>query len=214
MKARTIIVAFACLGLALAAMNISSKEITLPVDHSVLRPSHLPGYALAEQKCGICHSADYINYQAPGLSQAQWTAEMTKMQHTYGAPLDDRDIASIGAYLAVAYGSARATNASVIAASPAQDKATGDEQSTESIDVAALLEANACSTCHAVDRKIIGPSFHQVATKYTSDPDATAKVSQAISNGGVGRWGDVPMPPMPGLSDAELNALVRHILEQ
>ncbi|MEO6075914.1 MAG: hypothetical protein ABIP56_03830, partial [Dokdonella sp.] len=70
MIAKAVIVSLTCLGLALAAAPAPSKEITLPTDHSALRTSNLPGYALAQQKCGICHSANYINYQAPGLSQA------------------------------------------------------------------------------------------------------------------------------------------------
>ena len=214
MKANALIVAFVSMGLALAAATASSKEITLPVDHSVLRASDLPGYALAQKKCGICHSADYVNYQARDLGQTQWTAEMTKMQQVYGAPLDDQDIASIGAYLAVAYGSANATDASVIAASSIKEKTVRDEQATAAIDVVALLDANACSTCHAIDHKIVGPSFHEVAVRYTSVSDAKAKVVASIRNGGVGRWGDVPMPPIPGLSDAQLNALASHILEQ
>ena len=53
-------------------------------DTSTLRASDLPGYAIALQKCGICHSADYISFQPPGMDLAQWTAEMTKMQHSYG----------------------------------------------------------------------------------------------------------------------------------
>lgn len=168
MKANAIVIWSACVGLALVTLSASSKEIILPTDHSSLRPSDLPGYALARQKCAICHSADYINYQAPGLSQAQWTAEAKKMQHAYGAALDEQEIKSIGAYLAVAYGSAKATDASVIAASA---KATmDDENPNAAMDVQALLNANACVGCHAVDRKVVGPAFHEVAAKYKAQP--------------------------------------------
>lgn len=214
MKVKTVIVVLACLGLALAAAAASSKEIILPVDHSVLRTSDLPGYALAQQKCGICHSADYVNYQAPGLSQAQWTAEMTKMQHVYGAPLDEQDIASIGAYLAVAYGSAKASDADVIAASSVVKNAVRGEKPTAVMDVANLLDANACSSCHAPDKRIVGPAFHEIAAKYKTVSDARAKLVASIRNGGVGRWGDVAMPPMPGLSDAQVEALASHVLAQ
>ena len=212
MKANSIIFQFACFALTLVSVSVSSKEITLPVDHSSLRPSDLPGYALAEQKCGICHSADYINYQAPGLSQKQWTAEANKMQHSYGAPLDERDIASIGAYLAVAYGSAKASDADVIAASPKPAK--DDENPNAAIDVQALLNSNACVGCHAVDRKVVGPAFHEVAAKYKANPDAMANVIASIRNGGVGRWGDVPMPPMPALTEAQAKALATYVLKQ
>ena len=212
MKPNIVIVWFACMGLALAAASGSSKGITLPPDHSALRTSSLPGYALAQQKCSVCHSADYINYQAPNLSQAQWTAEVHKMQKVYGAPLDEQDITSIGAYLAVAYGSAKATDASVIAASA--KAAMDDENPNAAIDVQALLNSNACVGCHAVDRKVVGPAFHEVAAKYKAQPDAEATLIAAIRNGGVGQWGDVPMPPMPALTDAQAKALATYVLKQ
>jgi mono/diheme cytochrome c family protein len=97
----------------LAAAGAAAAGITLPPDNSKLRPSTLPGYALAQQKCGICHSADYISHQPPGLGQADWTAEKGKMQHSYGAPLSPDEIALIGADLAVAYGSAKASDTGV-----------------------------------------------------------------------------------------------------
>ena len=99
--------------ISLAAAGAAAAGITVPPDNSKLRPSTLPGYALAQQKCGICHSADYISHQPPGLSQAQWTAEMGKMQRSYGAPLNRDEIALMGADLAVAYGSAKASDTGV-----------------------------------------------------------------------------------------------------
>lgn len=94
-----------------------SFPLILPTDTSMLRQSELPGYAIVQQKCGICHSADYVSYQTPGMSQAQWNAEMTKMQHSYGAPINEDEIKLIGAYLAVTYGSASKEDASVVALS-------------------------------------------------------------------------------------------------
>ena len=82
------------------------RTITLPAEDAALKPSALPGYAVAQQKCGICHSADYVDYQPPGMTLAQWTAEMKKMKALYGAPLDDREIDLLAAYLATTYGDA------------------------------------------------------------------------------------------------------------
>ena len=129
------------------------RTIQLPEDQSKLRESSLPGYALALQKCGICHSADYVSYQPPGQSQAQWTAEMKKMQHSYGAPISEIDIEVIGAYLAVAYGSATANDDDMIAASALVAKESVN--TTEKIDVQALLKANACLGCHAITHFLI-----------------------------------------------------------
>jgi hypothetical protein len=144
---------------ALAAPN----EIKLPPETAKLRPSKLPGYALALQKCMICHSVDYIDYQPPGMNQTQWTAEVAKMQHAFGAPISDDEVKQIGAYLAVVYGTAKATDASVMAASnaattPAAAASSASAETTTSmsstaIDVQALLNAHACLGCHAIDKK-------------------------------------------------------------
>ena len=86
------------------------KTITLPGETARLRESTLPGYAVAAQKCQICHSVDYINYQPPGMTEAQWTAEMVKMQHLYGAPIDEQEIKLLATYLATIYGDAKSVS--------------------------------------------------------------------------------------------------------
>ncbi len=93
-----------------------SKQITLPTETAELPKSDLPGYRLATQKCLICHSVDYIRYQPPGMNQTQWTAEVAKMKHAYGAWLSEAEIKSIGAYLAVVFGTAKETDSMVKAA--------------------------------------------------------------------------------------------------
>ena len=143
----------------------------------------------------------------------QWTAEMKKMQHSYGAPIDEQEIRSIAAYLAVAYGSANASDEAVIAASASKPAAIAKTTSA-AIDVDELLNANACLGCHAIDTKIVGPSFHDIAAKYTGQANAELKLSTSIKNGGAGKWGQVPMPPMASLSDEEASALAVYILGQ
>jgi hypothetical protein len=86
-------------------------DIQLPPETAQLRPSELAGFGIAAQKCAICHSADYINYQPPGMTLTQWTAEMAKMQHTYGAPIDDAEVKLLGIYLAATYGDASTVTA-------------------------------------------------------------------------------------------------------
>lgn len=209
------------MGLALvcAALQIKAQPvaITLPADTSTLRESTLPGYTIAQQKCGICHSADYINFQPPGMSLVQWTAEMSKMQHTYGAPLTGDEIEQVGAYLAVTYGSAQATDAEVEALTAAANASRQTELNAgagQAVDVPALLTANACLGCHALDHKVLGPGFNEVAAKYKGNPDAASIVATSIRQGGVEKWGDVAMPPMSNLNDAQLHALVEFVLDQ
>lgn len=197
--------------------TINALEIVLPADTSRLRESELPGYALAQQKCGICHSANYISYQPPGMSLDQWTAEMAKMQHSYGAPIDQDEIKLIGAYLAVEYGSANATDTDVeilTAAASAAGMPAASAGDAGKIDVQSLLLANACTGCHAVDKRLVGPSFQDVAHKYADVGDALALLVHSIKQGGAGKWGEIPMPAMPALSDDEARALAGYVLEQ
>ena len=162
------------------AVDAAPLSITLPAETAVFKPSTLPGYALAQQKCSTCHSADYINFQPPGMSLAQWTGEAGKMQHAYGAPISDDDVRIIGAYLAATYGSAQASDADVQAASQPPAPPTAP-------DATALLQNNGCLACHAVDNKVVGPAYRDVAAKYAKDPQAQAKVMSSISQGGSGK---------------------------
>lgn len=199
-----------CLATMASAAPLS---ITLPPETAAFKPSALPGYQLAQQKCSICHSADYIAFQPPGLSLAQWTAEAGKMQHVYGAPISDQDVSMIGAYLAVTYGSARASDAEVQAASnpvAAQPPAVPAAKA----DPMALLQNNACLSCHAIDHKVVGPAYHDVAARYANDPQALTKVTSSIQHGGSGKWGDIPMPPFAQLSAEDLQTLTTFILSR
>jgi cytochrome c len=76
----------------------------------------------------------------------------------------------------------------------------------------ALAQKNACTACHAVDKKVVGPSYADVAKKYAGQKDAVKNLAASIKAGGSGKWGPVPMPAQPGLSDADLTALATWIL--
>jgi cytochrome c len=75
-----------------------------------------------------------------------------------------------------------------------------------------IAKQNACLGCHAVDKKIVGPSFQSVAQKYKNDPNASAFLKNKIVKGGSGSWGVVPMPANVKLSNADLSLLVNWIL--
>jgi cytochrome c551/c552 len=194
-----------------AVMAQAVQTVTLPLETAKLKPSKLAGYQIAMQKCGICHSADYISQQPPAMTATQWTAEVRKMEHAYAAPLSDSDVAQIGEYLAVTYGGAKPTLGPVVAAKPA---AAVPGAPAVAIDVQAVLKANACLGCHAVSQKIVGPAYHDVAAKYKSDPQALAKLEASIKAGGSGKWGRVVMPPFGNLSPLELKALAAFVLQQ
>ncbi|OQK15856.1 hypothetical protein AU255_16840 [Methyloprofundus sedimenti] len=160
----------------------AAEQIKLPPETAKLRVSKLPGYTLATQQCLICHSADYINYQAPDMTQSQWTNEVFKMQRSYGAMFSEHEARSIGAYLAVAYGNAKATDDSVVAASKLDPSAENSNANTI-IDVQVLLNNNGCLACHAINKKLVGPAFHEIATKYKGDAGAKSKLAASIQKG-------------------------------
>lgn len=76
----------------------------------------------------------------------------------------------------------------------------------------ALAKQNACLGCHAIDKKIVGPSFQSVSQKYKSDLNAQTFLKNKIAKGGAGSWGVVPMPANSKLSDADLSLLTSWIL--
>jgi cytochrome c len=75
-----------------------------------------------------------------------------------------------------------------------------------------LAKKHACTACHAVDKKLVGPSYQDVAKKYAGQKDAVAQLSESIKKGGSGKWGPVPMPPQAALSDADLKTLATWVL--
>jgi cytochrome c len=79
---------------------------------------------------------------------------------------------------------------------------------------AKLARAKNCMACHATDKKLIGPSYKDVAIKYAGDRNAVVKLAKKVRDGGVGVWGQIPMPANPQVSDEEATRLVNWILVQ
>ncbi|SPS00588.1 SorB family sulfite dehydrogenase c-type cytochrome subunit [Cupriavidus taiwanensis] len=210
-------IAPALLALALLGAGHASaapQDIRLPAENVKLKPAKLPGYGIATQKCAICHSADYVSYQPPGLTLAQWTAEMKKMQQAYGAPIDDAEVEQLGAYLAVAYGSAKIKDPEIVAIAQKAGKPAASEAAATTVDVQGLLAKNACLSCHSVTQKLVGPAYHEVATRYKGDAQAQARLEASIRGGSSGKWGAVPMPPFAGLKPEEVKALAAYVRQQ
>ncbi len=75
-----------------------------------------------------------------------------------------------------------------------------------------LAQKNNCMACHAVDKKVLGPAYQDVAKKYAGQKDAVAAVTASIQKGGSGKWGPVPMPAQTALSEADAKALATWIV--
>jgi cytochrome c len=157
-----------------------------------------PGSTLTENKCKICHELQHIR-RSP-LSRGEWADNLKNMKER-GTPMSDAEMAVILDYLATYY------NREKEAPAPGPDTLLSSQNPIEK-----LLAVNACNGCHAIDKRVVGPSFREVAAKYT--PAATNQLIRKVREGGQGTWGNVPMPPNPGLSEADAATLVGWVLRQ
>jgi cytochrome c len=160
-----------------------------------------PGSTLTENKCKICHELAHI--RRAQLSPGEWGDNLRNMKER-GTPMSDEEMRVIHEYLSVYY------NRDKPAPAPSPDTlaAGGDDP------VQKLLNANACNGCHSLDKRVVGPSFREVAAKYAGDRAAAARLAAKIRSGGQGVWGAVPMPPNAALAEPELQRIVAWLLEQ
>jgi cytochrome c len=77
-----------------------------------------------------------------------------------------------------------------------------------------LAQKKNCMSCHKIDQKVIGPAFKDVAVKYAGQKDAADKLVQKVLKGGVGAWGQIPMPSNPNVSESDARLLVAWVLSQ
>jgi len=77
-----------------------------------------------------------------------------------------------------------------------------------------LAQQKNCMACHAIDKKLVGPAYKDVAAKYAGQKDAVDKLAQKVMKGGSGVWGAVPMPANPQVNEAEAKQLVTWVLSQ
>ena len=77
----------------------------------------------------------------------------------------------------------------------------------------ALAKKHNCTACHVLDKKLVGPGYKDVAKKYKGQADAAAKLAEKVKKGGVGAWGQIPMPPNPAVPDDDIKKLVDWVLK-
>ncbi|WP_026952787.1 c-type cytochrome [Algoriphagus mannitolivorans] len=106
------------------------------------------------------------------------------------------------------------TEASTTAAAPAQEMSLEDKYKDNPIYIKGLekVKGSDCTSCHMVERKIVGPSYAEVAAKYENTEENITMLAQKVIAGGVGVWGEVPMPAHPGLSEEDAKDMVAYVL--
>lgn len=188
----------------IALFSLTAKaeivSITLPIDDTKLKPLSLPGYGLAQSKCHLCHSVDYIMYQPPEMDLKEWTGEMYKMRNEYGAPISMDEAKVIAAYLSVAYGSEKETNKEIIALTNLAK--TKKIYNPENLDVQSLLSDNDCLTCH---KDAGASSLKDIRARYEGRDNAVDRLGAAIKHGALA----MPKPP---INRREAEAIAKHIL--
>ncbi len=100
------------------------------------------------------------------------------------------------------------------AAAPAQEISLEDKFKDDPIYIKGIekVKGSDCTSCHMVERKIVGPSYAEVAAKYESTEENVAMLAKKVIEGGVGVWGEVPMPAHPALSEEDAKDMVRYVL--
>lgn len=99
---------------------------------------------------------------------------------------------------------------SVVALASFMTVATG---MAHAADEEALAKSKNCLTCHAIDKKLVGPSYKDIAAKYKGNGAAAAQLAAKVKAGGKGTWGEMPMPPN-NVTDDEAAKLVAWVLSQ
>ena len=101
--------------------------------------------------------------------------------------------------------------ASVLVAATGLALASG-AQAADPKAAEALAKASGCLACHTVDKKLVGPSYKEIADKYRKDKGAEANLIKKVKAGGKGVWGDVPMAPNAHVKDQDIKTIVQWIL--
>ncbi|MDI1325062.1 MAG: c-type cytochrome [Algoriphagus sp.] len=106
------------------------------------------------------------------------------------------------------------TEVAVVAPEPVKEISLEEKYQNDPIYIKGLekLKASDCTSCHMVERKIVGPSYAEVAAKYESTEENVNMLAAKVIAGGVGVWGEIAMPPHAALSEEDAKDMVRYVL--
>lgn len=97
--------------------------------------------------------------------------------------------------------------AAVAATAPGTNAQAADAKAAQ-----ALAQQSGCLACHTVDKKLVGPSYKEIADRYRNDKGAEANLLKKVKEGGKGAWGDIPMTPNGHVKDQDIKTIVQWIL--
>lgn len=184
--------------------------------------------------CDGCHGGGAPGWVGPSLADGRWRyggADEEVFHSIFygrpkGMPAYGGVIGSDGVWMLVTYikslpvpdnvptQSWLKTASSTPAAAPpapAPEAAPAAASAEGKTSVQAMLTKYGCVACHAVDKKVVGPAFKDVAAKF-HDPKAADTLVAKVKNGSVGDWGQIPMPPNASVPDQDVRAIVDWIL--
>jgi len=187
----------------------------------------------ASMNCDGCHGGGATGWEGPSLVDGRWRyggADEEVFQSIFygrpkGMPAYGGVLGADGVWMIVSYLKSQPVPAVVpttnyddlekpaapAPASAAPPAATPSE-SKQPTDPRAKLAQYGCIACHAIDKKVVGPAFRDVAAKYHDQPGVAQRLEEKVKNGGAGVWGDIPMPPNSVVPDAEVHNIVNWIL--
>lgn len=100
------------------------------------------------------------------------------------------------------------------AAAPEKEMSLEEKHQNDPVYIKGLekIKASDCTSCHMVERKIVGPAYKDVAAKYENTEENVALLADKVIKGGVGAWGEIPMPPHATLSEEDAKDMIRYVL--
>lgn len=185
----------------------------------------------ASMNCDGCHGGGATGWMGPSLVDGRWRYGGSDQEifdsifygRPKGMPAYGGVVGAEGVWMIVSYLKAQPVPSVVpttsyentVAAEPAPPSLPGSKGTQAEVGrpgVEGMLAKHACTACHTVDTKGIGPSFTEIAAKYRGQKDVRQTLVEKVRNGGSGIWGQVPMPPNPSLPDKDLHTIIEWIL--
>jgi cytochrome c551/c552 len=185
----------------------------------------------ASMNCDGCHGAAGSGWVGPSLADGRWRyggqdGEIfssifygrPKGMPAYGGVIGRDGVWTLVSYLKslprpdVVPTQSWIESKQDVAAAPQKANAEASAKpASGASDLESWMQINGCAACHALNRKIVGPAFADVAAKYRGRPGTEEKLFASVKNGSVGAWGNIQMPPNPAVNDDELRRIVKQI---